>query len=384
MSTSPPKAVGEYPVVGSTEDPDDMEGGSFVSRSPKPVRPVAPDLKHTRVDVFYGTNRNRVVHNSVVDYGKQPAEMDYGLCSVSIPKDHRLATLEKPRWTRLEFREDPDRHVMVLQTTPLAASEFFDGLKDATQAGKERSVLVFVHGFNVSFENAARRTAQLAYDLQFPGAPVFFSWPSQVSLSISGYRTDEEKIQTALPHLERFLNDVAERSKAKRVYLIAHSMGNRALTQALLPILEKRGSPLAKNCKSIILAAPDIDAKVFTEQIAPRLLKSRATVTLYASQRDRALGFSRSLHENAPRAGDLSMGAVVLPGLETVDATRVDTSLLGHSYYGDNSSVVTDLFHLVRTGLPAAKRPGLEPVDHAGGKLYRIQGQAVAVDEAQP
>jgi esterase/lipase superfamily enzyme len=39
-----------------------------------------------------------------------------------------------------------------------------------------------VHGFNVSFENALRRTAQIAYDLDFDGAPFLFSWPSRDSL----------------------------------------------------------------------------------------------------------------------------------------------------------------------------------------------------------
>ena len=41
-----------------------------------------------------------------------------------------------------------------------------------------KQVFVFVHGFNVSFENALRRTAQIAYDLNFDGAPFLFSWPS--------------------------------------------------------------------------------------------------------------------------------------------------------------------------------------------------------------
>ena len=35
---------------------------------------------------------------------------------------------------------------------------------------------MFVHGFNVSFADAARRTAQIAYDLAF-GGPGALSWP---------------------------------------------------------------------------------------------------------------------------------------------------------------------------------------------------------------
>jgi esterase/lipase superfamily enzyme len=36
-----------------------------------------------------------------------------------------------------------------------------------------------VHGYNVSFDDAALRTAQLAYDLTFDCPAAFFSWPSK-------------------------------------------------------------------------------------------------------------------------------------------------------------------------------------------------------------
>jgi esterase/lipase superfamily enzyme len=49
------------------------------------------------------------------------------------------------------------------------------------KSGK-KSAFIFVHGYNVTFEDAARRTAQMSYDLSFDGAPVFYSWPSQGSL----------------------------------------------------------------------------------------------------------------------------------------------------------------------------------------------------------
>jgi esterase/lipase superfamily enzyme len=37
--------------------------------------------------------------------------------------------------------------------------------------------LIFVHGYNMSFDNAARRAAQIAYDINFDGATFLFSWP---------------------------------------------------------------------------------------------------------------------------------------------------------------------------------------------------------------
>ena len=70
---------------------------------------------------------------------------------------------------------------------------------------------------------------------------------------------------------------------------------------------------------------------------------------LYASSKDRALGVSKRIH-GYPRAGDSGDGLVVLPSVDTIDATDVDTSLVGHSYYGDNRSILTDLFTLLKHG----------------------------------
>jgi esterase/lipase superfamily enzyme len=93
---------------------------------------------------------------------------------------------------------------------------------------------VFIHGYNVSFFEAARRTAQLHWDLGFRGTPAFFSWPSGGSLL--DYWADEASSEWAASHLREFLDLLAKRSGAKKIHLIAHSMGNRPLSRALAEI----------------------------------------------------------------------------------------------------------------------------------------------------
>jgi esterase/lipase superfamily enzyme len=92
---------------------------------------------------------------------------------------------------------------------------------------------VFVHGFNVTFEGALYRTAQIAYDLgktvdgahvQF-GLPFAFSWPSKGSLS--AYGADEDSARISVARLKPFLELVVKNSGAKNVHVIAHSMGNQ-------------------------------------------------------------------------------------------------------------------------------------------------------------
>jgi len=89
---------------------------------------------------------------------------------------------------------------------------------------------------------------------------------------------------------------------------------------------------------------------VFT-QLAPRIVPRARKITLYASDNDRALKASREVHDyrRAGQAGGLSL---VLPGMDTVDATPLDTDFLGHSYYGDNRSVISDIFYLIRNPDP--------------------------------
>ena len=53
----------------------------------------------------------------------------------------------------------------------------------------------------------------------------------------------------------------------------------------------------------VILTAPDIDADVFVEQIAPRITEMISAVTLYSSDGDSALATSKRV-DRSPRLGD--------------------------------------------------------------------------------
>jgi hypothetical protein len=60
---------------------------------------------------------------------------------------------------------------------------------------------------------------------------------------------------------------------------------------------------------------------------------------------------------------------VVVPGIETIDVSGIDLSLLGHSYYGDNESMLQDLYEVVRARLPAPRRAMLIPLPY-GDLMY--------------
>src|SRR5206468_914704 len=159
------------------------------------------------------------------------------------------------------------------------------------------------------------------------------------------------------PHFKKFLLEIVKESQAKSINLIAHSMGNRALTAALREIeLEMRDQ--ARLFNQVILAAPDIDADDFRNNIAPAMQRTANRLTLYASTHDEALMASQFLHRGA-RAGDAGDGLVVIAGIDTIDVTAIDSSLWGHSYYGSSNPVLRDLRMLLSRAIPPRDRTWL-------------------------
>ena len=335
------------------------------------VRTPQGKANYATVRTYYATDRlSNGKADPLTGYGGGRSEtLHYGFCEVSIPRDHQMGMLESPSILRLEFKETPTKHVVVLRTAERPRDAYFAELAAQVRQSPRRSAFLFVHGYNVSFANAARRTAQMAYDLGFEGAPVFYSWPSQGKTE--AYTVDEQNVEWAQPNLRAFLEDFFQRSEAENIYLIAHSMGNRALSRALVSFLES--NPRARSrLKEIILTAPDIDAEVFKRDIVPALTSARSRVTLYASSKDLALLASKKVH-GYPRAGDAGAQLVLAPGLETVDASEVDTSLLGHSYFAETRTLLGDIYTLIKEDKPAGQRYGLKAVESPRGKYWAFK-----------
>lgn len=329
-----------------------------------------------RQTVFYGTDRaetgSREPESRFGTQRSQGGELRFGVCQVSIPRDHRMGHIERPGIFQVIFGPDPGKHMVVVGLKPLSRDAFFGRLGSDVGKSEGKEVLVFVHGFNVSFADAVLRTAQIAYDLGFDGAPITYTWPSRSSLSEAGYHADETNAEWTAPHLERFLTEVASRSGARKIHLIAHSMGNRPLTAALRGMAARMQPGSKPLFEHIVLTAPDIDMETF-QQLALQFSKPGRRTTLYASSNDKALQFSRDIHGGYPRAGDSGPDVVVLRGIDTVEVSGVDTSLIGHSYYGDNRSVLSDLFGLIRDGKAPERRFGLKPRSKRGLRYWTFQ-----------
>jgi esterase/lipase superfamily enzyme len=326
-----------------------------------------PDSNCSVVQVFYATDRRETVHperGPRYDERHSPSgQINYGICTVSIPKIHKLGKMETPSLLRLEFRPDPRKHIVLQEVQSLEEALFLDRVATSVAASAAKETFIFVHGFNVTFEDAARRTGQIAFDLHFVGAPIFFSWPSYGR--IPDYTRDESNIIWSTPHFERFLSLIAQRSGAKRIHIIAHSMGNRAVCDALKALSY---DPNAVKFDHLVLAAPDIDADTFRE-LAAIIRRLSGRITLYESSNDKAIRASKKIHGNA-RAGE---PLLVIPGLDTIDASAIDTDFLGHSYFSDNWPLLSDIHSLLAKDEPPSARFGLDERESAEGKYYAFR-----------
>ncbi len=288
----------------------------------------------------------------------QDAFMHYGRALVTLPPNHQKGSVERPNALMFEYKESPDKHVMVRQIDDLQEDEFYSSVDKSVQQSLSPSVLLFIHGYNVGFEDALLRTAQLASDLEFDGVPMLFSWPSTGRLS--GYLTDEENVEWSVTHLESLLANIKHRTQAERLHVIVHSMGNRALLGAVerLALRYPSEQPMLDQ---VVLAAPDVDIGQFDTRYRQAIDDVAKQVTLYTSEGDRALLASMTIHRNA-RLGLSTAEMRTYQGIDTVDVSKIDTSLLGHSYYGSQATLIKDIRALIQLGEPPVQRRWLQEV----------------------
>lgn len=331
---------------------------------PPPTAPTtAPDPNtHAIIPVFYATDRDRVSHTPLA-YGGRREEanrLHLGRIDVSVPRDHQMGQLERPTvWTF--WREDPAKHFIIVKANEQTYGDFYRDVADTVGRSRRKEAFVFVHGFNVSFESAVYRTAQVAYDLNFDGAPILYSWPSVATAA--GYPVDANNSDWTIDHLHWFLEDVAARSGAQYVHLIAHSRGNGPLMNALNAIATEPNPGSRPHFNQVVLTAPDVDADRF-KVLARNFRSISARTTLYASANDEALALSKQ-YQGYQRAGDVRPQIVSMEGVDSIDVSAVDTSFLGHSYHGDNTSVISDIRRLLQTGLDPDRRCGIQAVTSA-------------------
>jgi esterase/lipase superfamily enzyme len=332
--------------------------------------------KETRTDleysVWYGTNRKPLDANDIAKgySGERDSTLHLGRCTVFVPESHKIGSTGSGWWER--FKSGVDDRLKLTNVRELSPATFWAQIKQQLNSLQlaDRDAVIFVHGYNVSFENAAVRAAQIGVDLAVTGAMAFFSWPSRGAKR--AYTMDEASIEASELHIADFMVDFAERSGATKIHIIAHSMGNRGVLRAVSRIASQAERRSQVPFDQIILAAADVDAETFRNLCSAYSRVSRRT-TLYVSSRDRAVEASKWLHD-FPRAG-LLPPVLVTTGIDTINVTNADLTMLGHGYVAEAREVLTDMHNLLEHGDPPRRRFGLKELQTEAGIPYWLIGK---------
>jgi esterase/lipase superfamily enzyme len=349
--------------TGALPAPDTRAAQAGKKSEPGGQPPATTKPKPVQVKVFYATDRARgsgTNPNGV--FGPQRGSLTLGSCELMFPGRSEAGGNGQ------QAPEKPLRPV-VRKVLPAAKDELLAQMNATLARSPRRRVLVFVPGYNVSFAEAARSTGYLKQALGFEGTAIFFSWPSKGRSD--GFGTDEREIEWAQPDLKEFLKILAADAKQRSIYLVGQGMGGRALAKAFV-YLNSAQPELGKAFREVILVAPDMELETFRRDLAPSLAASNARITIYASSNDPGLRASAKF-QDYPRVGDSGPQLTLFPGLETIDASRVNTSLSGPLLTAPGNSIIADLKHLIRDGDKPTQRPALQVVEVASGRYWRLK-----------
>jgi esterase/lipase superfamily enzyme len=323
--------------------------------------------------LWYGTNRKPIDPNDISKgySGERDNLIHYGSCQVSVPKSHKIGSTGSKWWQRLLTSKDDRLKLDRSSLNLLDEAGFLDSIKKALEEREpdERSALVYIHGFNVSFEAAALRAAQIGFDLQVPGIMAFYSWPSKGNWMC--YAADEATIDVSEKYITEFLLNLAQSNDVNKIHVIVHSMGNRGLLRSMQQILQKAQSASSISFGQIFLAAPDVDPDLF-QDLSEAYSQLAERTTLYVSGKDKALAVSGIIHDH-PRVGYFPP-IEVFKGIDTVEVSKIDLTWLGHGYFADARAVLQDMHELLLDNTPPESRFGLRTAQ-VGTQKYWIIGE---------
>lgn len=349
---------------------------------------AAKERGFREVGVFFGTtrrqeaDRNKGERRLATFSGEEGMGLTLGRAVVTVPFEREVGSIPRPDFNvivaRLALRsEDPKKDFTIAAVDVRDRTDFIADLKKMAGQAKlfPRQAFVFVHGYNVSFEDAIFRTAQITHDIGFDGPPITFSWPSRGGTW--DYKHDVDTAKASRDQLHELLALVASETGVESVNVIAHSMGN----DPLLEVLSKQGDirqagGIAQNLKlkELLLASPDVSRKTFEQLVYKIQGMVRGGVTLYASANDRALMASKKVASGLARAGDVPEreGPLIVAGVETIDVSEANTSFfsVNHSTFADRQHLVEDIRLLLERG----KHPPNErfPIYRVAGTYPRI------------
>jgi esterase/lipase superfamily enzyme len=265
------------------------------------------------------------------------------------------------------------------KTAVLQAADAFPLLPPAL-AEDQKHVTLFIHGYNNSWQDAAKRYQSILANL-FSGDTglglcILFTWPSDGAYL--GYYPDAVQARETAPDLSAVLNEFYDwllvKQKAAirnandackaKTSIIAHSMGNYVLQKALQLTWTRQNQPmLVSLINQLLMVAADVDNDLFKmgegtdKSDGDAMANLTYRVTALYTGRDPVLGLSAGLkHFGKRRLGrsELDRSYPLPDNVWDVDCSSIiptDATDIHSSYFEPNSPKTIALMRLLLKGV---------------------------------
>ena len=173
--------------------------------------------------IMVATSRARDPRPGTYFNGERSTAFDLAEFTVSVPPTHKHGEVELPQ----SGAGNPQTDFVVRDGGYIENEKAFVAQLNRRLAQKprgQRSIIIFIHGYNTLFAEGLFRFAQVVHDSKSTAVPVHFSWASRGQLS--DYVYDNNSATAARDRLERLFR-LALGSNAEKVNVLARSMGDR-------------------------------------------------------------------------------------------------------------------------------------------------------------
>jgi len=362
---------------------------------------VPEDWRQSRMKLAYATDRKpRENEDGSFGYGSgRSASLAFGTALIEIDGnppwgEFTASSLDRNRSNELKMYMGEISEAGRLPPTPHPAS-FIDGKIqiDPDRLAKAREieakmnaevsrllsetprneVLIYIHGYNNGFIDAAYDLAEIWHFLGRKHLPILYTWPAghEGISGMRGYNYDRESGEFTIYHLKQFLKSLGRMEEIEKIHIIAHSRGTDVLTSALREVfleIRSEGKDPEEELRiaNVVLAAPDLDYEVVLQRVVAEFLEADVgQATIYTSPGDKAIRISEWLYGSVARIGSMESDVVKSKLTEKQMAAVRDNSsiemiefigksdLVGHGYFSSSTAVSSDLITLINTGAEA-------------------------------
>lgn len=252
--------------------------------------------------------------------------------------------------------------------------QFVDLINRKLAISERNDIYIYVHGYKVGFENPLLVASELWHFLGYDGVFIAYAWPS--TPRTLAYASDLETAVLSANYLKLLIEVLGQETRAENIHIVGYSAGTRVVLNALFQMaltheaLEKEAIVDELKIGHVILVGSDFDRQLFGAFLDNGLLNVPRKLTVYMSEKDKAMGVSQwvfgrerlgSMWKEGQMPSHVSQVLELIQDLEMINVTDAEGAATGngHAYFRQSPWVSSDVLMSLMYDLAPENR-GLE------------------------